>query len=196
MREIASWIASAAAAVILCAVPAQASQPFIADDPQDLGAEPNPTSSTTASPDIWVRRDPDPNYNPAPFDAANPSWTPLPHQNPRHADPRLSEPNWVYVRVRNRGSGPTPAGARLKRGLLSGSGFVGAAAKRTSTWRFFSPERMITSSVWSALPASSKRSVWAPGSMGIAVPSSSEATVLPSTFTRTPRRSEPAPSCA
>lgn len=114
MREIASWIAAAAAAVILCAASAQASQPFIADDPQDLGAEPNSTSSTTASPDIWVRRNPDPNYNPAPFDAANPSWTPLPHQNPRHADPRLSEPNWVYVRVRNRGSGPTPAGARLK----------------------------------------------------------------------------------
>ena len=36
MREIASWIAAAAAAVILCAASAQASQPFIADDPQDL----------------------------------------------------------------------------------------------------------------------------------------------------------------
>lgn len=114
MRGIASWIAGAAAAVVLCAAQAEAAEPFIADDPQDLGAEPNPATSTTVSPDIWVRRDPDPNYNPAPFDAANPPWTPQPNQNARHADPRLSAPNWVYVRVRNRGDGPTPAGARLK----------------------------------------------------------------------------------
>jgi hypothetical protein len=114
MRPIASWIAGAFVGVAILTGQAGAADLFIADTVTDLGVEPNTGASTTTSPDIWIRRSPDPNYNPAPFNAANPPWTPHPHQNAQHVDPRLSTPNWVYVRVRNRGSGPTPANARLK----------------------------------------------------------------------------------
>lgn len=117
MRRIASWIAGwiagTAVALALSGAPARAADPFIADGATDTGAEPNAGASTTISPDIWVRRTPDPNFSPVPYAAASPTWTPQPHQNARYADPRLSAPNWVYVKVRNRGAGATPAGARL-----------------------------------------------------------------------------------
>ena len=111
----ASIIFGALAAFLVLAPEAQAADPYIRDRAEDTGVEPGSSSSpTTSSPDIWVRRVPDPNYNPAPFNVSNPTWTPQPHQNAQYADPALSAPNFVYVRVRNRGSGPTPAGARLK----------------------------------------------------------------------------------
>lgn len=117
MAKIASWSALLAGTILgmmAIGTPARADDPFIRDASSDTGAEPNSGASTTSSPDIWVRRSPDSNYNPAPFDAANPSWTPRPNQAARYSDPRLGRPNWVYVRVRNAGPGATPADARLK----------------------------------------------------------------------------------
>ncbi|PJN95435.1 hypothetical protein CNY89_08495 [Amaricoccus sp. HAR-UPW-R2A-40] len=95
--------------------PSAGGGPLYPGSRRDTGIEPGSSSSpTTSSPDIWVRRVPDPNYNPAPFNVSSPTWTPQPHQNAQYVDPALSAPNFVYVRVRNRGSGATPAGARLK----------------------------------------------------------------------------------
>ncbi len=94
---------------------AAAADYFIADTPADVGFEPNPDPGAMwVSQDIWVRSTRDPNYRPQPFPAANPPWTPQPHQNPEFSNPRFSTPNYVYVRVRNRGPNATPAGARLK----------------------------------------------------------------------------------
>ena len=69
MRPIASWIAGAFVGVAILAGQAGAADLFIADTVTDLGVEPNTGASTTTSPDIWIRRSPDPNYNPAPFNA-------------------------------------------------------------------------------------------------------------------------------
>jgi hypothetical protein len=108
-------VVGALTALLALAPAARAADPYIRDRPEDTGSEPSPSSMpTTSSPDIWVRRSPDPNYNPAPFTAASPPWTPQPHQNAQHFDPALGAPNWVYVRVTNRGTGATPASARLK----------------------------------------------------------------------------------
>ncbi|MBM3846290.1 MAG: hypothetical protein FJ405_08395 [Verrucomicrobia bacterium] len=78
---------------------------WIRDDSNDLGNEPNNDSTVFClSDDIWVRRQADPNYDPQPFPAASPTWTPLPHEGPCYRDPKTSSPNYIYVRVRNRGS--------------------------------------------------------------------------------------------
>ena len=59
------------------------------------------------SEDIWVRQEPMSGYTPYPF-TSDPAWltavSPL-HQIPAYRDPKYSHPNYVYVRVRNRGSG-------------------------------------------------------------------------------------------
>ncbi len=78
---------------------------YIRDTPADTGVEPNPDLGPMwISEDIWVRRDPDPSYSPHPFPSGSPSWTPLPHQDPEYRDPRYGNPNYVYVRVTNRGT--------------------------------------------------------------------------------------------
>ena len=56
------------------------------------------------SEDIWVRTSPDPNWRPTPFNPASPPWTPAAHQSPEYRNPRFGLPNYVYVRVRNRGA--------------------------------------------------------------------------------------------
>src|SRR5438445_9265194 len=54
---------------------------WIRDDINDVGDEPNILSPLMyVSDDIWVRRLPDPNYDPHPFSLASPTWTPLPHE--------------------------------------------------------------------------------------------------------------------
>src|SRR5216683_2595392 len=56
---------------------------YIKDTPADTGVEPNPdTGPMWVSEDIWVRKTPDPSYQPYPFPEAAPAWTPLPHENP------------------------------------------------------------------------------------------------------------------
>src|SRR6267143_6007358 len=78
---------------------------YIKDTPADTGVEPNPdTGPMWISEDIWVRTTPDPNYQPYPFPEASPTWIPATHQNPEYRDPKYSVPNYVYVRVHNRGT--------------------------------------------------------------------------------------------
>ena len=80
---------------------------YIKDCPADTGAEPNVACAVYyLSEDIWVRQNPISGYQFAPF-TADPAWltavVPL-HQNPEYRDPKFSKPNYVYIRVRNRGS--------------------------------------------------------------------------------------------
>lgn len=97
-------------------VPALAqSDLYIKDTPNDIGAEPNSdTGPMWVSEDIWVRRSPDPNYQATPFPEAMPSWTPLPHQDPEYRDPIFGVPNYVYVRIRNKGTSASTGTERLK----------------------------------------------------------------------------------
>lgn len=56
---------------------------WIRDDVNDRGDEPNTlTTAFYISDDIWVRRLPDPNYDPHPFPSASLTWSPLPHEGP------------------------------------------------------------------------------------------------------------------
>ncbi len=64
--------------------------------------------------DIWVRNNPDPGYQPFPFPELTPPWTPLPHENPEYRDPKYSTPNYVYIRVRNRGTAASTGTERLR----------------------------------------------------------------------------------
>ncbi len=88
---------------------------YIKDTPMDTGVEPNPDAGPMwVSEDIWVRTTPDPAYQPYPFPEATPPWTPLPHENPEYRDPKYGLPNYVYVRVRNRGSVASNGTERLR----------------------------------------------------------------------------------
>lgn len=84
--------------------------PYIRDDVNDVGAEPNNTASVLyLSPDIFVRNDPLPGWTPYPYPiAGQPAWlTSIPpsqlHQDPDYRSPRSGRPNYVYVRIRNNG---------------------------------------------------------------------------------------------
>lgn len=78
---------------------------WIRDDINDVGNEPNIQSPLLyLSDDIWIRRLADPNYDPQPFPCNSPAWIPLPHEGPCYRDPKTGSPNYIYVRVRNRGS--------------------------------------------------------------------------------------------
>ncbi|HKU44335.1 MAG TPA: tyrosinase family protein [Polyangiales bacterium] len=88
---------------------------YIKDTPVDVGVEPNPDLGPMwVSQDIWVRAAPDPNYDPAPFPEAAPPWSPLAHENPEYRDPLYSVPNYIYVRVRNRGGSASSGTERLR----------------------------------------------------------------------------------
>ncbi len=93
----------------------QTSDLYMKDTPTDTGIEPNPdTGPMWVTEDVWVRTSPDPNYQPYPFPEGSPSWTPAPHENPEYRDPKFSLPNYVYVRVRNRGGMASSGNERLK----------------------------------------------------------------------------------
>lgn len=90
---------------------------YIKDTPADTGVEPNPDPGAMwLSQDIWIRQDPFPGYQPFPF-VADPAWltavSPL-HQNGEYRDPKSSRPNYIYVRVRNRGSTASTGTERLR----------------------------------------------------------------------------------
>lgn len=88
---------------------------YMKDTPADSGIEPNPDGGPMwISEDIWVRTTPDPGYQPYPFPEGSPPWVPLPHVNPEYRDPKYSVPNYVYVRVRNRGSTASSGTERLR----------------------------------------------------------------------------------
>jgi hypothetical protein len=67
---------------------------YIRDSPEDTGSQPSPVPHWT-SPDIWVRNNAPPADNPA-----------LGHQPPIN-----NQPNYLHVRVNNKGIGTAPAGA-------------------------------------------------------------------------------------
>ncbi|MCP4846522.1 MAG: redoxin domain-containing protein [Verrucomicrobiaceae bacterium] len=88
---------------------------YMRDNPSDAGIEPNPSAGPMwTSPDIWVRRNPDPNWVPYPHPTASPTWTPQPHQNPEYRERDFAQPNYVYVRVTNRGTSATDGTERLR----------------------------------------------------------------------------------
>ncbi len=114
-------VAPACAVWVLLTVsapPAQAAADlYIKDTPADTGAEPNPDPGPMwVSEDIWVRQNPFPGHQPYPF-TVDPAWltaiVPL-HQNPEYRDPKYSKPNYVYVRVRNRGDAASTGTERLR----------------------------------------------------------------------------------
>ncbi len=87
------------------------------DTPADTGAEPNPDAGPMwVTQDIWIRQNPISGYQPYPF-VADPAWltavVPL-HENPEYRDPKYSKPNYLYVRVRNRGSTASAGTERLR----------------------------------------------------------------------------------
>ena len=88
---------------------------YMKDTPTDTGVEPNPnTGAMWVTEDIWVRITPDPAYQPYPFTEVSPPWTPAAHENPEYRDPKYAVPNYVYVRVRNRGSAASTGTEKLK----------------------------------------------------------------------------------
>lgn len=89
-------------AIALLAVSVRADL-YIRDDLADTGAEPNPsTGAMWQSPDIWVRNDPLPGWNPRPYPIANPPvWVNPTSFNADYRSPLSGSPNYVYVRVRN-----------------------------------------------------------------------------------------------
>ncbi|MED5585295.1 MAG: tyrosinase family protein [Verrucomicrobiota bacterium] len=104
---------SFALALLIPSLPAQ--DAYMRDNPGDTGIEPNPsTGPMWTSPDIWVRRNPDPNWVPYPHPTASPTWTPQPHQNPEYRERDFAQPNYVYVRVSNRGTSATTGTERLR----------------------------------------------------------------------------------
>ena len=92
-----------------------ASDLYMRDTNSDTGLEPyTGPGPVYLSPDIWVRNEPDPNFDPYPFNAASPPWTPQTHQNPEYRDSKTGRPNYVYVRVRNRGNEASSGTERLR----------------------------------------------------------------------------------
>lgn len=88
---------------------------YMKDTPADTGVEPNPNPGPMwVSEDIWVRTSPDLGYRPQPFPEATPSWVPLPHENPEYRDPKYGLPNYIYIRVRNRGTAASAGTERLR----------------------------------------------------------------------------------
>jgi hypothetical protein len=88
---------------------------YIRDTPSDTGVEPNAANDPPwSSNDIWVLNNPDPNWQPYPFTGDVP-WQIPSRQNPLYRDyARFSKPNWVYVRVTNRGTQPSSGTEVLK----------------------------------------------------------------------------------
>ena len=115
MRPIIGTILTAAIAACMPAIAFAQADLYSRDTPADSGAEPNPDAGPMwVSEDIWVRNSPDPNYRPVPFTAASPPWTPAAHQSPEYRDPRFGVPNYVYIRVRNRGTATSSGTDQLR----------------------------------------------------------------------------------
>jgi len=101
----------------ICFAAASPGDLYIKDTPGDTGIEPDPDPGIMYdSPDIWVRQNAIPGHTPYAF-SVDPAWltaiSPL-NQNPLYRDPKYSRPNYVYVRVRNRGDVPSSGTERLR----------------------------------------------------------------------------------
>jgi len=94
----------------------------------DVGNEPNnecpltnhcastgcSTSIMWRSVDIWNRVTPDTNHDPSLIFLHSSPPTTLPHQNPVYRPLIDAQPNYLYIRVRNRGNQPTTGTERLR----------------------------------------------------------------------------------
>ena len=115
MAQLRSRASMAALFMLLAATASGNPDLYIRDTPADTGIEPNSDPGPMwISEDIWVRKDPDPNYSPYPFPTASPPWTPAAHQEAEYRDPKFGAPNYVYVRVTNRGTTASAGGEWLK----------------------------------------------------------------------------------
>ncbi len=86
----------------MCTAPA--ADLYVRDKHNDFGNEPNPDTDPVYwdSQDIWVRRQ-------------NDGFSTQVHQNPEYRPPAFNVPNYIYVKVRNRGCTPSSgAGDSLK----------------------------------------------------------------------------------
>ena len=133
ITNVSGSLISPAATLTLQAAGTGPADLWIRDDVSDVGNEPNlQTTYFWISDDIWVRRLRDPNYDPHPFLTASPTWTPLPHEDSCYRDPKSSSPNYIYVRIRNRGGQPSSGTetlhvywAKASTGLSWGTGVAG-----------------------------------------------------------------------
>lgn len=109
MERARRWIAFFLMVVVPLTPVFGAEDLYIRDDLADTGVQPNPSVNPMwLSPDIWVRNDPMPNWSPAPYPIASPpSWLDTTHFDPDYRSPLSGRPNWVYVRIRNRGTAST-----------------------------------------------------------------------------------------
>jgi hypothetical protein len=77
----------------------------IRDGLDDLGSVPyQGTNKLYASPDIWVKTTPNPNYDPRPYKIGKRPWLVGTREDPVYRDPRYGRPNYLYVAIRNLGS--------------------------------------------------------------------------------------------
>jgi hypothetical protein len=81
---------------------------YIRDAPTDDGSEPNLTLTPLwISNDIWILPEADESWQPYPFTGSVP-WEVPGDANPTYRDfSRFAEPNWVYVKITNRGDQPS-----------------------------------------------------------------------------------------
>ena len=100
-KEVGYGLVDAYAAVQMALSPLDL---YIKDSSDDIGEEPNETTlEITNSPDIWIRNNPD---------GIHQDQDPL-YQHPDQYHPKTKKLNYVYFRVRNRGSIPTRGDERL-----------------------------------------------------------------------------------
>src|SRR6476661_3959861 len=94
LRSVLRRLLASAGLVLVMACVARADL-YIRDDLNDTGAEPNPTSDPMwTAPDIWVRNDTMPGWNPRPYQSASPpAWVVTAHQNPDYRSPLSGKPN-------------------------------------------------------------------------------------------------------
>jgi hypothetical protein len=89
---------------------------YIADSTNDTGIEINPDGGAMwSSPEVWLRTEPDPAYQPYPFvDPTYPNSSHSAHENAEYRDPKYSRPNYIYVRVHNRGDAQSLGTEKLR----------------------------------------------------------------------------------
>ncbi|MFT7114669.1 MAG: hypothetical protein ACI8P7_001456, partial [Candidatus Azotimanducaceae bacterium] len=67
------------------------------------------------SPSIWVQTRANASYSPDPFPTNTPPpWAIDAHENPEYRETKFSTPNWIYVKVSNRGSVATMGNEKLE----------------------------------------------------------------------------------
>lgn len=117
-EEVGYGLVDAYAAVVMAQQQLNPTNPdlYIADSTTDFGAEPSTSAIAWNSPDIWVRNQQDTNQT---------------HQSPQYSP---ANPNYVYVKVRNRGCNPSTGTNVVKVYANLPNAFI-----PTSTYRISNP---------------------------------------------------------